>query len=151
MKTKILLLFILFFSVAGCSSSSVYDNYIEINNKKINLIGVADNSDLSYMGLSFRESICENCGMLFPFEEKSEKTFVMRDMLFPLDIIWISDDIIVKIDKNLPPEGSNPKNFYKSETPVNFVLEVNGGFTDDYNIGVGDKVNFNLIGYDFDK
>lgn len=150
MKTKILLTLVLFFSVTGCSSS-IPDDYIEINNKKINLIGIADNSDLSYMGLSFRESICENCGMLFPFEEKSKKTFVMRDMFFPLDIIWISDDVIVKIDKNLPPEGSEPENFYKSVVPVNFVLEVNGGFTDDYNINVGDKVNFNLNDYDFNK
>jgi uncharacterized membrane protein (UPF0127 family) len=34
----------------------------------------------------------------------------MRNMLFPLDIIWINDDEIIKIDKNLPPEGDKPEN-----------------------------------------
>lgn len=148
MFKKIIFLFIVFISLSGCSPSQ--ENYLEVNNKKINIIDIADDGSSSYLGLSFRESLCANCGMLFYFKEKPETTFVMRNMLFPLDIIWIDNDEIVKIDKNLPPEGETPKNFYQSGRPVNFVLEVNGGFTEANNIKVGDKINFNLD-YEFNK
>jgi uncharacterized membrane protein (UPF0127 family) len=137
-------LFILLFSILIFTACSSYDNNLSINKTKINLVDIADTQEKSYMGLSFRESICANCGMLFSFEEKKEHTFVMRDMMFPLDIIWIDDEIVVKISKNLEPEGHDTKNIYKSDQSVNNVLEVNGGFTDKENIKVGDMVKYNL-------
>ena len=125
-------------------NTTSYENTLKINNTKINIIGVADTQEKSYLGLSFRESICPNCGMLFPFEGKNEHAFVMRDMMFPLDIIWINDDKIIKIDKKLPPEGHDFKNVYKSGSPVDYVLEVNAGFCDKNNIKIGDKLTYNL-------
>jgi len=82
--------------------------------------------------------------MLFVFKDKRERTFVMRNMNFPLDIIWIKDDKIIKIDKNLPPEGAKPKKLYNSDKPVNYVLEVNAGFTDKYGIEISNEVEYNL-------
>jgi len=139
---KILLLGVL--SVLILSACTTYENSLKINSKKINLIGIADSSEKSYLGLSFRDSICDNCGMLFPFEQKVKHSFVMRDMLFPLDIVWIDGDEIVKISKNLPPEGHDFKNIYNSDFSVNNVLEVNGNFCDENNIKVGDKIEYNL-------
>ena len=43
-----------------------------------------------YQGLSKRARICVDCGMLFVFSDFDERTFVMRDMNFPLDIIFIA-------------------------------------------------------------
>ena len=134
-----ILILLLFFT--ACTS---YENTLIINDAKINLLGIADTQEKSYMGLSFRESMCKKCGMLFPFEGKKEHSFVMRDMMFPLDIIWIDDNKIVKIDKNLEPEGHETKNIYRSGQPINNVLELNGGFTDKYNIKVGDTVYYSL-------
>lgn len=68
----------------------------------------------------------------------------MRLMHFPLDIIWITDGKIVKIDKNLPPEGTEPKEHYSSGQPVNYVLELNAGFTLDNMIQIGDKVQISI-------
>lgn len=119
-------------------SDSDYTKVI-INDKIVN-VEIAGTAEKHYQGLSNRENLCENCGMLFVFPDKKERTFVMRDMNFPLDIIWIDDDKIVKIDKNLPSEGSNPKILYSSGQPVNYVLEVNAGFCDKNNIKIGDKI-----------
>ena len=81
--------------------------------------------------------------MLFVFSDKQERIFVMRNMYFPLDIIWIDGDKIVNISKNLLPKGPRPEVFYHSDAPVDYVLEVNAGLADKFNFKIGDKVNFN--------
>jgi uncharacterized membrane protein (UPF0127 family) len=108
---------------------------------------IADTPAKRYQGLSNRQSLCSNCGMLFVWPEVNgrpevrQRIFVMRNMNFSLDIIWIKDNTIVKIDKNLAPEGAKPRHLYKSGQPVDYVLEVNGGFCEKNNIRVGDEVN----------
>lgn len=121
-----------------------YENYLIIGDTKINLVGIADTQEKAYMGLSFRDAMCKNCGMLFPFEKKREHSFVMRDMMFSLDIVWIDENRIVKIDKNLEPEGHETEHVYGSGQAINNVLELNGGFTDRHNIKVGDEIHYNL-------
>lgn len=143
------LLFSIFFLFLSLGCSVLEDSHITINNTRIELVDIADNMEKAYNGLSFRESICEDCGMLFPFNVKDKRTFVMRDMMFPLDIVWIDDDKIVKIDKNLKPEGHEVDNFYNSIFPVNNVLELNGGYTDKNNIKVGDTIKYSIVNYEF--
>lgn len=115
-------------------------NEIRIGTAIVKIIALADTPLMQYNGLSNYPEICDNCGMLFIFPGKEQRTFVMRKMLFPLDIIWINGDSIVKIDKNLSTEGSEPKNYYESSEPVDKVLEVNAGFCDRNNIKIGDKL-----------
>jgi uncharacterized membrane protein (UPF0127 family) len=122
-------------------NEQVKNNYVKIKGREF-LVEIAQTPDKHYQGLSFRESICGDCGMLFIFPEKTERTFVMRNMLFPLDIIFIEDETVVNIYKNLEPEGSFPKFYYKSFTPVNRVLELNAGLADELNLQTGDKIIF---------
>src|SRR5680860_1882352 len=84
---------------------------LNVDKQVLNLEIVAT-PDRQHLGLSKRPSLCSNCGMLFIFHNAQLRNFVMRDMEFPLDIIFISDDRIVKIYENLPPEGSSPANIY---------------------------------------
>jgi len=116
---------------------------VKINSQEIK-VEIADTAEEQYQGLSFRKSLCADCGMLFKFKEKSEKTFVMRNMNFPLDIIFIDENKIIKIEKNLKPEGESPKKLYLSGEPVNYVLEVNGGYADKFGIKTGDKIIYSL-------
>jgi uncharacterized membrane protein (UPF0127 family) len=95
-----------------------------------------------YRGLSGRKNLCADCGLLFVFPDKQPRTFVMRDMNFPLDIIFIADGRIVDIAANLPPEGKQPQNFYSANQPVDQVLEVNGGYCEKYGISAGAAVSF---------
>lgn len=117
--------------------------YIEISGKKIRVL-LADNDRDRIQGLSDRPALDQESGMLFIFDKKAYKTFWMKRMQFPLDIIWIKDNKIIKIDKNLAPEGDEPSKKYHSGDEVNYVLEVNGGFSDKNNIKVGDPVGYNL-------
>jgi hypothetical protein len=116
---------------------------IIINGQKI-LAESAATPEQHYQGLSGRTKLCENCGMLFIFSDKQVQDFYMRNMNFPLDIVFIADNKILKISPNLLPEGANPQAIYSSELPINYVLELNSGYTDKYNINVGDEVEFNF-------
>lgn len=105
---------------------------------------VADSDAERKKGLGERDSLGENDGMLFIFPEKSSNVvFWMKDMKFAIDIIWISDNKIVKIDKNVQPEpgvAEDKLKRYYPETPINFVLEVNAGFSDKNKITLGNEV-----------
>lgn len=114
-----------------------------INGKEIK-VEIADDFYEIKQGLSDRGNLSENQGMLFVFGDKNERVFWMKNMNFPLDVIWIDDDKIVQIDKNCEPGGENPEKQYYSKTLVNYVLEVNGGFADKNNIKIGDKVIIEL-------
>ncbi len=93
-----------------------------------------------YQGLSDRASLCADCGMLFLFNNRSQRSFVMRKMLFPLDIIFIDGETVVDIYKNLTPEGPVPQNSYSSSRPVDKVLELNGGRAAELGLKIGDNI-----------
>jgi uncharacterized membrane protein (UPF0127 family) len=113
--------------------------YVIVNEKKIS-VEIARDFSSQYRGLSGRDSLCATCGMLFVFPSKQELEFVMRDMKFPLDIIFISSGRVINIFEKLKPEGAQPTNFYKSAGVADQVLELNGGDVEKYKIKVGTEV-----------
>lgn len=102
-------------------------------------VTIADDPAEQKQGLSGTESLDEYEGMLFVFPQEDYYGMWMRDMLLPLDIIWIDNSArIVHIEKNVTPD-TYPETFV-SETPARFVLEVSAFFTENQNIVVGDIV-----------
>lgn len=91
-------------------------------------------------GLSGRDQLAEDQGMLFVFDGYYIPKFWMKNMKFPLDIIWIKDDIVAGTAKDLPPAGETPEQTYEPLTFINYVLEVPAGYVDKYEIKIGDKV-----------
>jgi len=96
-------------------------------------------------GLSGRSSLPEDGGMLFVFDPQNVTPgFWMKETLIPLDIIWINDGHVVKIDKNIePPKENTPDSklkVYKPDTPIDYVLEVNAGYSDKNGVEVTDSV-----------
>ena len=90
-------------------------------------------------GLSGRESLAENQGMLFVYRPPSRPPFWMKDMLFGIDLIWVSDNWeITQISKNVSPD-TFPQTF-SPVLPTSFVLEVSAGFAKKHNIFVGDRL-----------
>jgi uncharacterized protein len=118
-------------------------SYVEIENRMIR-VDLAITRDEQIQGLSDRAELCSDCGMLFLFPEKQVRSFWMKNMKFPIDIVWIDGDRIVKIDKNLPPEGEFPEISYNSLVGVDKVLELNAGYCDKHNIKIGSKINGNF-------
>ena len=89
------------------------------------------------LGLMFRESLDEDCGMLFVFEESSEKSFHMNHTHIPLDIAFINASGIVESIKELQP--LNPVPVY-SDAEVLYALEVNRGWFTENNVNIGDQI-----------
>lgn len=87
-------------------------------------------------GLSGRVKLEENEGMLFVFDKPDLYRFWMKDMNFPIDIIWISENMeIVDITENAQPK-SFPKTFFPKK-PARFVLEVNAGWKEKHEVKIG--------------
>ncbi|GIW62436.1 MAG: hypothetical protein KatS3mg090_0262 [Patescibacteria group bacterium] len=121
------------------SSNLIFDTKIILPNKKVILAHLADTREEQIQGLSKISDITYDQGMLFKFNEPGFYEFWMKDMLFSLDIVWISSDFeIIDITENAKPE-SFPETF-SSKQPALYVLEVKAGFVKKNNIKVGDKL-----------
>ena len=102
-------------------------------------VEIADTPELQVQGLSGRKSLSENKGMLFVYEKPAMPGFWMKDMRFPIDIIWLGEDIrVAGIEAHVPPE-TYPAVFY-SPSPVRYVLEVNAGWAERNGITSGSKI-----------
>ncbi|PIU42642.1 MAG: hypothetical protein CO034_01020 [Parcubacteria group bacterium CG_4_9_14_0_2_um_filter_35_11] len=132
----LLALFIYYKRYSGSSLKSIKINDIEI------LVEIADTPEKRAKGLSDRQSLPENQGMLFLFDKPDFHSFWMKDTLIPLDFIWIRDDKVVGITQNIKPEGYQPPHVLTPEEKINAVLEVNAGFVKKSNLKVGDKISF---------
>lgn len=109
-------------------------------------VEIADTDEERGLGLGGRENLDEDAGMFYVFPGQNFYAFNMKDMLFPLDIIWINKDKkIVDVMKNVPPE-TYPEFSYMNDFLAQYVLEVNAGFFDAYGLKVGDYVEFELEG-----
>jgi uncharacterized membrane protein (UPF0127 family) len=103
-------------------------------------IEVADNPEERNRGLMDRRSLPDSTGMLFIFERSGPQSFWMKNTYIPLDIIFVNaDKQIVKIHKYAAPHSIDS---YPSEKEAQYVVEVNGGFTDQHNIQEGDRISF---------
>ena len=87
-------------------------------------------------GLGQHPELPEGRGMLFIMPELGVHYFRMRNMRFPIDIIWLASGRVVGITKNISPQDPEA---YPSPEPVDYVLEVPGGFCERSGIKVGDK------------
>jgi hypothetical protein len=100
---------------------------------------IADTAEERAQGLMFRESLPPDRGMLFIFEQPQQVSFWMKDTFISLDIIFIDEDFqIVNIARETEPLQTNQ--LYPSDGEVLYVLEVNAGFSDEYNYSVGDEL-----------
>ena len=95
-------------------------------------------------GLSGRISLANDHGMLFVYSNPALYKFWMKDMLFPLDIIWINNGKVIEITDNVPPPEQNADisqlPTYSPLQPVTGVLEVSAGYVKKHNIIIGDQV-----------
>lgn len=97
-------------------------------------------------GLMYRESLEENSGMLFVYTEPTSNKFWMKNMLIPLDIIFINSDYeIIYIVQDALPCESDPCEKYGPDDEYAYVLEVNGGWVEAHeSVNLDDKLTFYL-------
>lgn len=113
---------------------------IFINDQKFEA-EIADTDEKRTLGLSGREDLPKDSGLLFIFPNPDYHPFWMKDMNFPIDILWIDENwTIVNITENVQPE-SYPQTF-QPQIPAKYVLEINAGLSRELNIKRGDKIRF---------
>jgi uncharacterized protein len=150
MKRKCSYILILGLLLVGCRNQtpvSILEKTTEVSVKGAVVHAlIAETPDQQAKGLGGTAVLDWDQGMLFPFPDKSRRIFWMKDMLIPIDIIWLSDTTVVGIEKNIPEpaKGENdsalPK--YPSPDTVNYVLETKAGFADKFGLMVGNTVEF---------
>ena len=110
--------------------------------KKIS-VEVADTVEKRSLGLGKRSGLENGWGMLFVFEKRKQHGFWMKDMEFPLDIIWLDNHRIAYILRNVQPAKSGV--IPPVMTPPvagNFVLEIDAGRADELKLQVGQRLRY---------
>jgi len=108
------------------------------------LLEIADNWRTRMQGLSDRESLGPNMGMVFVFGRLGSQSFWMKGMKFPLDFIWIRGDKVVQLDARVPPPSTTAKKPISLETSqeVEKVIELYAGEINNSGVKIGDFVHF---------
>jgi len=89
-------------------------------------------------GLSGRDSLAPNTGMLFVFDTDGVWGIWMKDMKFSIDILWLAEDgTVLTIVPNASPD-SYPTSF-RPTSPARFVLELPAGFASSHDVDIGSK------------
>ena len=108
-----------------------------INNNPFNLY-IALTEYETQKGLMFIKELNETSGMIFIFDKPQVKHFWMKNTFIPLDILFINEDFkIVNIHKCAQPLDETP---ISSKIPVKYIIELNCGIVDTYNIKIGDTI-----------
>lgn len=103
-------------------------------------IEIADDDYQRETGLMHRSSLKESQGMLFIFDEEAQRGFYMKNTLIPLDIIYLNKDgVIVSFAENAQPEDLTT---LPSQVPAQYVLEINGGLSEEWVLEVGDRIEW---------
>ncbi|MDD4027174.1 MAG: DUF192 domain-containing protein [Candidatus Shapirobacteria bacterium] len=115
---------------------------IKINNTNYK-IELAKTVAQKTKGLSQREKLCSNCGMLFIFGYETELPFWMKDTLIPLDMIWLNKD--GKIVDIKTANETNSTKIYQNQSKAQYVLELNANDSQKINLKIGDFIDLSKI------
>ena len=114
------------------------------------MVRVADSAAERRRGLSQDTALRPQTGMVFIHEGGESGEMWMKDMLFPIDFIWIGVDCrVVDIRSFAPipgpgtPDHQLPR--YAPSTPAHYTLEINAGEAEGFGIRVGDRVSMQNV------
>lgn len=162
-KSKFIFNFILALFLMGCSNSSnsLFNandipnqdkNSFQMQGQKLPIsakttmggqeikLEVAKTPKERQLGLMFRESLSENRGMLFAFSPPIIPRFWMKNVVIPLDMVFIHDGEIKSISHNVPPCKLDPCPVYGPNVPIDTVIELKGGRASELNLNIGDEI-----------
>lgn len=127
LKKAFFALIILTMAVYLSANAISYKYVAKVNGSKL-FLEAASTPQQRQTGLMYRSSLKANAGMLFLFEEKDNVNFWMKNVKFPLDLIFIDDFKVVKLYNNVKACYTQDCPIYPSIFSVNKVIEVNAGF-----------------------
>jgi uncharacterized membrane protein (UPF0127 family) len=116
-----------------------------IGGLKFSTLELADTPATRARGYMYRENICDDCGMVFVFEQvqPKEQGFWMKNTPTSLDMIFVQEDgEIIQIFEKTTPLSTQT---YNPTKPYKFVFEFKAGYTQKQNIQVGQKLDIPAI------
>ena len=128
-------------------SANSLPNKIDVTINGIDLeVEIALSADEQAKGLSIKDNLKSNEGMLFPYETPRTLSFWMKDMKFPIDILWLDDNKkVVHIEESLQPcSPFLPCQSYSPDVQAQYVLETVAGFSSSNGIVEGTAAEFDL-------
>ena len=137
---KVYLVFLLIF-ILGCSNMEKKACFGE----KCIELELMQTQEEKARGLMFRDKLDYDKGLLFVYDTGDVRGFWMKNVKFPIDILWLDEDNkIVHIEKNVPVCSDTCPSYSPSKEAFN-VIEVNADFTSENDIKVGDVVEITGI------
>jgi uncharacterized membrane protein (UPF0127 family) len=94
-------------------------------------VRVADTDETKELGLSYFKLLPEKQGMLFVFPQLGIYSFWMKDMNFPLDIIWLDENLKI-VDRLINVDPSTYPETYTPSASAAYVLEISANTADQY-------------------
>ena len=145
------LIAIAIFALAAVWMARMPDTSVPLAEKTVRIgnaslaVEIADTLSQQVRGLSGRASLDPDRGMLFVYDDVQVRNFWMKDMRFPLDVLWISNGRVVGIEENIPFEsGDGSVVRFKSNEPADMVLEVNSGWIAEHGVKTGEAVKLDM-------
>lgn len=123
---------------AGTSCTADRAHLVTIGAQTFDIV-LAANLKQRERGLSGRETLEADSGMWFVFPAAGKHGFWMKDMTFPIDLIWVGPDRKVLGSTTLLPCAAMPCPIHLPPAPVAYVLEINAGT---FSGGAGDRVSW---------
>lgn len=111
------------------------------SDKAIARVEVASTGEEKNQGLSGRNCLDPDSGMLFTYDHSGDYCYWMKDMKFAIDMIWLDDEKrIVTIKDRVGPD-TYPESFCPSR-PAKYVVEVAAGKAAEYGWQIGTALSF---------
>jgi hypothetical protein len=137
---KSLVLLLLLLLLSGCAAVSLPKKEVTLGSQKV-ILEIADTLQTREQGLSGRKKLCSNCGLLFVFPKSDRYVFWMKDMNFPLDLIWLQDGVIKEISAQVPVFNADGEiTQLQASEAVNQVIEIKAGLAQAWGLAVGQKI-----------
>lgn len=98
---------------------------------------IADTDRSRVQGLSGRSNLPDGQGLLFVFPESNYHAFWMKDMRFPIDILWFDEHYrLVDVHERVSPDTY--PSVFSPHISAQYVLELPAGFFSKYKIKLGE-------------
>ena len=152
--SKILFYFFisLFFIVSVSNSETLFKSqYLPyeltwcIEKNKCLRLEVANTPYERKIGLMNRPILIENTAMIFLFDKPTDQKFWMFNTLNPLDIVFIKNNKIVHLEKNMPVCKKQPCRLYGPNQLYDYAIELNSGDIQRLKINISDEVQLNVL------
>lgn len=147
-QSKTLITFFIFLFVTGCNSSAKNGGNtwtIEVGDHTIQ-VEIADSPQEWELGLSYRDTLAEDHGMLFVFPDESRRVFWMRGCNFDIDLAYIESngaisEIITMEKEPLDTPLDSLMTYPSQSATIKYVLEMIGGWFAEHDVNVGTIIN----------